>query len=266
MKKTDIKSSIDWELKELKLNEGIKSKIRSASMSGKSGRISAWKSIAASILVAILGGTTVYAGYHMLNKVQINEEVLPELNPMQMVQIKELDTPADEYGIVKKDFSDYMTLKDDLGVHLLDTHLSLDNPYMQCQVMTDTENFAIVTVEHFILGDTSNYQWIVEENRYSYDNGSEYFSPVSLTADLILSESQMVTGWETDYLGLYQFVENYTSGQGYSVNLLEDTILEKDLENYVSEKVAIFVADGIRYTLKGRVSTDTIKAIVDTMK
>ena len=34
----------------------------------------------------------------------------------------------------------------------------------------------------------------------------------------------------------------------------------------VSEKIAVFVSDGIRYTLKGRVSVDTMKTIVDTMK
>lgn len=34
----------------------------------------------------------------------------------------------------------------------------------------------------------------------------------------------------------------------------------------MSEKIAVFVSDGIRYTLKGRVSVDTMKTIVDTMK
>lgn len=34
----------------------------------------------------------------------------------------------------------------------------------------------------------------------------------------------------------------------------------------MSEKIAVFVSDGIRYTLKGRVSVDTMKIIVDTMK
>ena len=38
--------------------------------------------------------------------------------------------------------------------------------------------------------------------------------------------------------------------------------LKKDLENYISEKAAIFVADGIRYSLKGRVSIDIIKSAV----
>lgn len=155
--------------------------------------------------------------------------------------------------MINKYYSDYNAIKDGLGVKLLDTDLSLDNPYMLCRVMIDTKDFAIITVNNFILGDTGNYQFIESENRYSYDNGTEHFSPVSLTADLILSESQMNNGWNTDYLGLYEFVERYTSHQGYMVNIVQDTVMEETLGNYVSEKVAIFVADGVRYSLKGRV-------------
>ena len=34
--------------------------------------------------------------------------------------------------------------------------------------------------------------------------------------------------WDTDYLGLYEFAESYTSGQGYTVNIIEDSkIVEK---------------------------------------
>ena len=73
-------------------------------------------------------------------------------------------------------------------------------------------------------------------------------------------------GWDRDYLGLYEFVESYTSDQGYMVNILQGTVIEEDLENYVPEKVAVFVADGIRYSLKGRVSLDTLKSIINTMK
>ncbi len=75
----------------------------------------------------------------------------------------------------------------------------------------------------------------------------------------------MEYGWDIDYLGMYQFKENYISLQGYKVNLLEDTIKNKT-ENYISEKCAIFVADGIRYTLKGRTSFENMKYIVDTME
>lgn len=264
MTKNDIKGIIDLELSRIELTEKIKNNIRKASVYCKPNRV--WRSIAASIVIAVLGGTTVYAGYHLLNKVHVNEEVLPELDSMQIVQMNELKAVPDEYGIINKGYIDYNELKDELGVKLLDTNLSNDNPYMLCRIMTDTKDFAIITVDNFILGDTDNYQFIEAENRYSYNHGEEYFSPISLTADLILSESQMNNGWDRDYLGLYEFVESYISEQGYRVIIVQDKTIEEEPEDYVSEKVAIFVADGIRYSLKGRVSIDTIKNIVSTMK
>lgn len=53
-----------------------------------------------------------------------------------------------------------------------------------------------------------------------------------------------------------------TSAQGYKVNIIESG----GEANSKTEKCAVLVADGIRYTLRGRVSIDTIKQIVDTLK
>lgn len=48
--------------------------------------------------------------------------------------------------------------------------------------------------------------------------------------------------------------------QGYKVNLIQDNNGDEKLnEGVVSEKIAVFVSNGIRYTLKGRVSVDTMK-------
>lgn len=264
MNEFSLKEVIDEELMEMKMNDEIKRNIRKRVIHRKPNRII--KGIAASFAVLVLTGTTVFAGHYILNRVQVNEEVLPELDDMQILQINEMESTPDENGMINKDYKDYDEIKDELGIELLDTELSQNNPYMLGHIMTDTKDFAIVTVDNFIIGDTSNYQLINEENRYSYDNGVEYFSPISLTVDIILSDSQMNNGWDTDYLGFYQFVENYTSVQGYAVNIIEDTTENENLENYVSEKIAVFVADGIRYSLKGRTSLDEMKAIVDTMR
>lgn len=50
------------------------------------------------------------------------------------------------------------------------------------------------------------------------------------------------------------------------MNLVEDMTDEGRTKNYISEKSAIFVVDGVRYTLKGRTSLENIKKIVDTMR
>lgn len=73
----------------------------------------------------------------------------------------------------------------------------------------------------------------------------------------------------------FQWVENissflqiYTSAQGFTVNIIRDTMgdnVEHKSLNYQSEKIAIFVAGGVRYTLTGHVPTETMKAIVDSM-
>ena len=144
--------------------------------------------------------------------------------------------------------------------------LSQDNPYMLCRLYTDPDSFAIITVDNFILGDTDGYRFLEEENRYAYEQGEVYSSPVSLKADLILSELQMAVGWDTEYLGMSRFVESYTSEQGYKVNILEDMAEGVNPQDYVSKKTAIFVAGGIRYTLSGRVPMDVMKEIVDTMQ
>lgn len=149
---------------------------------------------------------------------------------------------------------------------MLNSVLSQNNPYMLGEIETDNKDFAILSFENYILGDTGNYNYLPNEDFYTYDHGKEYYSPVSLTVDIMLSEAQMKNGWDTDYLGFYEFKENYVSAQGYKVNLIEDTTGEDNVENYVSEKCAVFVADGIRYTLKGRTSYENMKNIVDTMK
>lgn len=82
---------------------------------------------------------------------------------------------------------------------------------------------------------------------------------------MALSQEQLEHGWDTEYLGYYQFAESYTSAQGFKVNILKDTV-EEPPEDYVSEKSAVFVADGIEYIVKGRTSLENIKGIVDSME
>lgn len=271
MTEKDIKNILESELHTIQLHTKIKNKIQKTCMenskqqhNSKTSRIG--KSIAASVAIAVLGCSTVYAGYQLLNKVHVNEEALPALDAMQIVQINPLTEEADAYGKIHKDYSDFNALKQDLGHPLIDSDLSHNNPYMLCKLTTNAADYVMIQVDNFILGDTDNYEYIESENRYIYTHGTEYYSPISLTADLILSESQLRNGWDRDYLGLFQFVESYTSEQGFTVNILQDTLLEDNLENVISEKSAIFVIDGVRYSLKGRISIDTLKKIIATLK
>lgn len=290
----NMKDTIDRELECIVLSEEMKSRIRKKAVSRRRDGVLKWAVVFAAAV--ILGGTGAAAGYRMLITHSVNGEVLPELDPMRVVEIHipegqpaafasaeqpaapapaeqpdsagqgELTGVPDEYGMIQKDYKDYRKIQEELGIHLLDTELSANNPYMQGHIMTDGSDFAMITVENYILGDTGRYQFLEEENRYAYESGNVFLSPISLTVRLILSEEQLNRGWDWEYLGMYRFAESYTSGQGYRVNLVERTLENGDTGDAVLEKSAVFVADGVEYTLRGRVSMETMKEIVETMK
>ena len=290
----NMKDTIDRELECIVLSEEMKSRIRKKAVSRRRDGVLKWAVVFAAAV--ILGGTGAAAGYRMLITHSVNGEVLPELDPMRVVEIHipegqpaafasaeqpaapapaeqpdsagqgELTGVSDEYGMIQKDYKNYRKIQEELGIHLLDTELSANNPYMQGHIMTDGSDFAMITVENYILGDTGRYQFLEEENRYAYESGNVFLSPISLTVRLILSEEQLNRGWDWEYLGMYRFAESYTSGQGYRVNLVERTLENGDTGNAVLEKSAVFVADGVEYTLRGRVSMETMKGIVETMK
>ena len=290
----NMKDTIDRELECIVLSEEMKSRIRKKAVSRRRDGVLKWAVVFAAAV--ILGGTGAAAGYRMLITHSVNGEFLPELDPMRVVEIHipegqpaafasaeqpaapapaeqpdsagqgELTGVPDEYGMIQKDYKDYRKIQEELGIHLLDTELSANNPYMQGHIMTDGSDFAMITVENYILGDTGRYQFLEEENRYAYESGNVFLSPISLTVRLILSEEQLNRGWDWEYLGMYRFAESYTSGQGYRVNLVERTLENGDTGNAVLEKSAVFVADGVEYTLRGRVSMETMKGIVETMK
>ena len=268
MTNTNTKAIIDEELHSLFFNAALKSRVRNCVKQHSESKVFPLllRRVAVCFAIFMLCGTTAYAGYYIFNKISVNDEVLPALDEMEVVEINRLNEKADEYGVIEIDFTDYDDVSRILGINLLNTDLSKNNTYMLGNITTNNEDYLMIEVDNYILGDTSGYKYIPEENRYEYIRGNEYSSPISLSIDIILSEDQKQNGLEMDYLGLYKFAENYISEQGYRVDIIEDTVDGDEIENYVSEKCAVFVADGIRYTLSGRVSTEEMKKIVDSMK
>ena len=76
-----VRDQIDYELQNIKLPENFERKI----LHNVKPKKTKWKyQIAVLILCFILGGTaTVYAGYVILNKININREMLPDLQPIE---------------------------------------------------------------------------------------------------------------------------------------------------------------------------------------
>ncbi|MFR4777221.1 MAG: hypothetical protein ACLT9Z_00500 [Finegoldia magna] len=215
------------------------------------------------MVFAIVFSSTIYAVKLVNEQTKVNELELPELDSMKVTnQIKNR-----EKGIKPQSISrmNYKQIQEQLGVSLLNSELSKDDRYMITDVETDNKDYAIIKCDNYIIGDTSNYSYN-DEGFYSYEEGNLYKSPISIQADIILSETQLNNLWTTDYLGMYSFVEQFVSEQGYKVNLIEETIDGNQPQNFLSKKIAVFVADGIRYTLTGRTTVDNMKQIVNSMK
>lgn len=215
------------------------------------------------VIFAVVFSSTVYAVKLVNEQSKVNELELPELDSMKITkQIKNIEKSIKPQSISKMN---YKQIQEQLGVSLLNSELSKDDKYMISDVETDNKDYAIIKCDNYILGDTSNYSYN-EEGFYSFDEGNLYKSPISLQADIILSETQLNNVWTTDYLGMYGFVEQFVSEQGYKVNLIEEKNDGNQPQNFVSKKIAVFVADGIRYTLTGRTTVDNMKQIVNSMK
>lgn len=215
------------------------------------------------VIFAVVFSSTVYAVKLVNEQSKVNELELPELDSMKITkQIKNIEKSIKPQSISKMN---YKQIQEQLGVSLLNSELSKDDKYMISDIETDNKDYAIIKCDNYILGDTSNYSYN-EEGFYSFDEGNLYKSPISLQADIFLSETQLNNVWTTDYLGMYGFVEQFVSEQGYKVNLIEEKNDGNQPQNFVSKKIAVFVADGIRYTLTGRTTVDNMKQIVNSMK
>lgn len=215
------------------------------------------------VIFAVVFSSTVYAVKLVNEQSKVNELELPELDSMKITkQIKNIEKSIKPQSISKMN---YKQIQEQLGVSLLNSELSKDDKYMISDIETDNKDYAIIKCDNYILGDTSNYSYN-EEGFYSFDEGNLYKSPISLQADIILSETQLNNVWTTDYLGMYGFVEQFVSEQGYKVNLIEEKNDGNQPQDFVSKKTAIFVADGIRYTLTGRTTVENMKQIVNSMK
>lgn len=214
------------------------------------------------IVFAIVFSSTIYAVKLVNEQSKVNELELPELDSMKITkQIKNREKSIKPQSISRLN---YKQIQEQLGVSLLNSELSKDDRYMITDVETDNKDYAIIKCDNYILGDTSNYSYN-DEGFYSFDEGNLYKSPISIQADIILSETQLNNVWTTDYLGMYGFVEQFVSEQGYKVNLIEEKN-DGNQPDFVSKKTAIFVADGIRYTLTGRTTVENMKQIVNSMK
>lgn len=266
MKQIKIKETLDKDLERIVFDDNLRNSIRKEAKLRKKYFRFSFRYVAAACLLVLVLGTTAAAGYFINNITKVNHTVLPELDSMEKIDMVFPDGIREENGLYFYDFTDINSFIKETHLHLLTTDLAQNSPYMLGSLETDKTNAAIIKVENFIIGDTSDFNYNADEKFYSYTPGTEYKTPISMEAIVILSDEQLAQGLDSEYLGYYEYYDSFVSSQGYKVNLIQSTTnYNNDASDIVSEKCAVFVANGIRYTLKGHVSIQTMKQIINSL-
>ncbi len=236
------------------------------------------RAAAAILCIALLGTSAFAAGSLLYSKISVNQQTMPELEPMKVIPLQPVDAAANEYGQIKKTYSSMEALQDELGVQLLGAGPAADNPYIKIFYTKTGDGFNEIDIREYLLGDLSDIrEWNGEaiatategnDEWYVWTQGTIYKSPINLKINILSAPSQQELDME--YMGYFQYVETFTSEQGYTVNVLQDTVAEEQLpglpDDFVPQTHMIFVADGIQYTLRGRVPIQTMKDIINKME
>lgn len=272
----EIKKAIDETLQEVKFSKSMfeykskaKQQKRMLSMPRKRVQV---------LLCTLMLATTLFASSILLRSiVKVNGQELPELEPMYVVSVSEVESETrDEYGL-KKYYRTMAEAEADLDIKLLGTQYTQDNPYISVEYEKIGSGYNLIKVSNYETGDLTDLTLLDEDkdalptqgrnSEYIWTLGDIYKTPVDLEIEIISSEEQPFL--DTEYLGYFEYVETYTSGKGYRVNILQDAIdadAQVDLNRYRPQIKAIFVAEGIRYTLSGRVPMETMKELIETME
>lgn len=209
--------------------------------------------------VCVLGGATALAAARLFG-MNVNGRELPPLEPMTMVETADTGGPADG---TEQQAEGLDALSRALGVPLLWAEGARENPYTRVSYQNFGGEYQIVKAKAYLVGDLRDLVWQDEYDYYSWTAGTVYQTPVDLTLEWVSDEAQQP--FDTDYLGYYAYADTFTSAGGHTVNLLVDTAPGTAGSGLKPECAAVFVADGVRYTLSGHVTQQTMRAIVDSM-
>lgn len=209
------------------------------------------------LITCIVSFSAVYAVTNIFST-SVNGKEMPPLDNMSIIKINDVENyDKDDYGIIRKKYDNINQLENELGIQLLSSIYSEDNPYKLINYEKIGKGYDLIEIGAYIVGDLTNIKYQEEYNYYSYTSGEDYQTPIDLKIEIISDSSQQY--FDTEYLGLYEYLETITSNDGYKVNLLERKSLGKN------EICAIFVANGIRYTLSGHVEIDKMIDIINSM-
>lgn len=211
-------------------------------------------------IAVILLGSTVQAGHALYNRwLKMNGEILPELESMQKIEVSPMSEEDKVNSLYEKQYDSYEALQAELGMRLLHTDMANNNSSMIITRKTDNVHWTQIKIVAYIVGDVTGMKQIEGRNQYTWTPGKNFFSPIDLSIDIISSQEQLEIGWDKEYLGAYDFVESYQTQDGYKVN-----ILSSGESNTKPMYQAVFVANGIRYTIRGKVDIVLLKEILNS--
>lgn len=248
-----IKENIDNKLFNMNLSDDIINNIKNGNQNKDKIK---FVTVLPILLICIISVSTVYAVTSLFT-MKVNNEEIPQLDKMSIININEVNNAEENNGFKSKKYSSLNELQEELGIKLLSSNL-VDAEYHLINYEKIGKGYNSIEVGAYIVGDLTDIVYQDEYSYYSWNSGFEYQTPVDLKIEIISDPSQKE--FDTEYLGEYKYLETINSDDGYIVNLLEGKSLGK------TEICAIFVANGIRYTLTGHVEIDTMIDIVNSMK
>ena len=218
------------------------------------------KAVVAIAFFTILTGTIVVAK-HSDGSLVINGEKIPDLEPLGVVQINE--TVSMQEGI-DRTFSSMDELEDFLDICFLRSPEEADTKDCRIRYQKIGQGYNMIEASAYIIGDATDIAYDIPKHPflYSWKEGEVYKKPINMKLWFRSDDVQKEIGYE--YLGNYSFVEDYVSPQGYKVDILREDIA--GLEEAYTPYISIFVADNIRYELRGRVGLEEMKRIVNTLQ
>ena len=244
---TDLREKINEEMADIRISDVfIEETLELAKKKekGKTGRrlfLPKIQFASACLAVVLVAGLTVAAGYYRTQDLHVNQDAMPDIDPMtvQPFQLADglINTDNGDFTEYEKEYTDYGELQADIGKDLLDTPYADKKPE-SILYTTDAESNEQIKITSYIV----NYAWN---------------TPVNLEIDIAISPEQL-NGFTYDFLGYYEFVEQYTSVQGWKVNVIGSV----GAESYH----LMFTADGIRYHLYGGAPLYRLKDVVDSME
>lgn len=256
----NIQHKIDEELKGLTLPSDFADNIIHTKENALKPVYKRIAAAAALILATIILGTSTIAGHFQHRTILVNQKQTPKLDKMIVYPYA---IEGDKMNrTVFRQYDDYESVKKMIPFSLLDSKYATDDEMIRVTYSSDPYNTGcqFINIDGFILGDATVSDISPTRDQYSCSAGKDFDSPVNLDI-IILSDSQKAAKNlpARQFEGVFEFIEQYTSNQGYKVNIIGYKENNKGCW-------AIFVADGIEYELSGDVTLEKMKEIVDSME